>query len=229
MDADTLLSPCPACNTAALAAVGNTYQCVNCSLGVKEKKKFLRFRSNENRYLVQSMGDDFSLVREGMIGHTFSLAELEYFRESVYADHDLADFAEGNYDALNMPGSALAQILLEQLRETCYIQINALRRAHGPVLAGGGDRFPKGKAPTAGLIWQDKGNLFFTNIRLVFPSDTFTFIRLDRRLVGVRAFENALAIQRKGEDFATYFVGLRPHQAVLTAAYILGKAPQLRS
>jgi hypothetical protein len=228
MASDILLSPCPACEGAALAKLNNAYQCNECGLTVKEKKRVLGFGSKGAQFVVQTIGDDFSMARGGIIGHVFSLAELKNFHESVYPDQTLADFAEGNYDALNMPASTLAQILLEQLRETCYIQINDMRRAHGPVLGEGGNRFPEGKTPTKSLTWQDEGNLFLTNIRLVFPSDSFTFIRMDRRLIGLKTYEDGLAVQRKGEDFATYLVGCGAHQASLVAAYIQGKVPTLK-
>ncbi len=228
MVADTLLSPCPACEGAALAKINNVYQCNACGLTVKEKKRLLGFGSKGAQFVVQNIGDDFSIAKKGIMGRVFSLAELKNFHESVYSDQTLADFAGGNYDALNMPVSTLAQILLEQLRETCYMQINDIRRAHGPVLEEGGNRFPEGKAPTKSLTWQDEGNLFLTNIRLVFPSDSFTFIRMDRKLIGLKTYEDGLAVQRKGEDFATYFVGCGAHQASLVAAYIQGKVPTLK-
>ena len=67
-----------------------------------------------------------------------------------------------------------------------------------------------------------------TDSRLVFPSNTFTFIRMDRKLIGLKTFENGIAIQRKGQDFATYFVGCRAHQAALLGAYIQGRVLALR-
>ena len=84
-------------------------------------------------------------------------------------------------------------------------------------------------APRDGLTWQDQGNLFCTNQRLVFPSDSFTFIRMDRKLVGIQAFADGLAVQRKGEDYATYFVGCHAHEAALVAAYVMGKLPVLQA
>jgi hypothetical protein len=78
------------------------------------------------------------------------------------------------------------------------------------------------------LEWQDHGNLFGTDKHLVLPSDSFTFIRLDRKLGGVQAFNDGVAVQRTGEDFATYFVGCYPHEAALVAAFVLGKLPALR-
>ena len=62
----------------------------------------------------------------------------------------------------------------------------------------------------------------------MFPSDRFTFIRFDRKLVGVQAFTNGLALQRQGETFATYFVGSYAHEAALVAAYIMAKVPALK-
>ena len=228
METASLLSPCPACGRSTLVKTRQVYQCQTCGLAIKEKKPFPGFGARPARYVVEAIGPDFSLARPGIVGHVFSPAELKNFHENVYSDQTLADFAAGRYEGLNMPASALAQVLVEQLRETCYIQINHLCRAHGPTLTGGGSRFPQGKAPTSGLTWQDQGNLFLTDIRLVFPSDSFTFIRLDRKLVGLKTYQDGLALQRKGEDFATYFVGCGAHQASLAAAYIQGRLPTLR-
>jgi len=224
----TLFSTCPVC--AAQAGMENVagYQCDHCGLSLKPQKHLWPFKAKEVKYLVQAIGQGFDIVATGLIGQTFSAAEVKNFRESVYSDQVLAEFAEAKLDNLNMPASTLAQILLEQLRETCYIQINNLRRAHGPIISGQSSRIPTGKVPTVGLTWQDKGNLFLTNIRLVFPSNSFTFIRLDRKVTGLQTYENGLAVQRKGEAFATYFVGGRAHQTALTAAYIFGKIPHLR-
>jgi len=228
METEILLSPCPACSLGALVQRDQDYQCDACGLRVKKKKKFLNLKSKPDQYIIQDIGDDFSIARAGVLDQTCSLDELADFRETLYTDQQLAEFATGNLDALNMPSSTLAQILLEQLRETCYLQINDIRRAHGPVLAIGGDRFPQDNIPVGELTWQDEGNLFLTNIRLVFPSDTFTFIRMDRKLIAAKAYEDGLAIQRKGEAFATYFTGCQAHQSALVVAYILGKVPHLR-
>ena len=229
MTLDPLLTPCPACGTAVLASNGEGYHCKNCALAVNPKKRRLPFGKKKEAYVVTHIGDDYRLVRPGIVGQTFTQSEIKQFEEAVYSDEVLAQFAAGNYENLTMPGSTLAQILMEQLRETCYLQISRLRRAHGPALEPGGNRFPQGKIPLSAMIWQDEGNLFLTNIRLVFPSNSFTFIRMDRKLVGLKTFEDGLAIQRKGEEFATYFVGCRAHQSALAAAYIVGKIPVLRA
>ena len=46
--------------------------------------------------------------------------------------------------------------------------------------------------------------------------------------MGVQAFIDGVAIQRKGEDFATYFVGCYAHEAALVAAYVMAKLPALQ-
>jgi hypothetical protein len=71
--------------------------------------------------------------------------------------------------------------------------------------------------------------LFCTNQRLVFPSDSFTFIRMDRKLVGIQAYNDGVAIQRKGEDYAIYFIGCYAHEAALVAAYVMAKLPALQA
>ena len=227
MASEALLSLCPVCEQAPLVASGEHYTCGNCGLTVQAKKKFLGLKAT-GTYTVESIGPAYSIAGSGIIGQDFSPEDLKSFRESVYSDAELTQFAEGDLDKLNPPASTLAQILLEQLREDCYLQINQMRRALGPALEGQAERIPTEKAPRAKLSWQDKGNLFLTNIRLVFPSDSFTFIRMDRKLSGVVAYTDGLAVQRKGEDFATYFMGGGAHQSALAAAYIVGKVPQLR-
>jgi hypothetical protein len=227
MAIEALLPLCPVCEQAPLAAAGDRYECVHCGLRVQAKKAFLGLKST-GTYTVESIGPAYSIAGSGIIGQDFSPEGLKNFRESVYSDAELAQFAAGDFEKLNPPASTLAQILLEQLREECYLQINQIRRALGPVLAEQPTRIPTEKAPRSTLAWQDKGNLFLTNIRLVFPSDSFTFIRMDRKLVGMIAYTDGLAVQRKGEDFATYFIGGSAHQSALAAAYIMGKVPQLR-
>jgi hypothetical protein len=78
------------------------------------------------------------------------------------------------------------------------------------------------------MEWKDEGNLFCTDRRLVLPSNQFTFIRLDRKIATVQAFTDGLAVQRKEENFATYFVGCYAHEAALVVAYMLAKIPALR-
>jgi hypothetical protein len=60
------------------------------------------------------------------------------------------------------------------------------------------------------------------------PSDRFTFIRLDRKVQAVQAYLDGLALQRRGEDYATYFLGGYPHEAALVTAYTMARVPALR-
>jgi hypothetical protein len=147
---------------------------------------------------------------------------------NVYTDQQLAAIAQGSLASLRPVRTVLAQVILEQLNEVCYLQVNGLRRGHGKPIAEAGHYQPEQAASREGMAWQDQGNLFCTNHRLVFPSNSFTFIRMDRKLVGVQAFIDGVAIQRKGEDFATYFVGCYAHEAALVAAYVMAKLPALQ-
>ena len=226
MSGDTLLPLCPVCTQTPLTRQGKSYQCSHCGLTLKPKT-VLGFKFKD-KYIVESIGRGYNIARSGIVGQVIPLTELKNFGESVYTDQQLTAFAAGILDELRPPSSTLTQILLEQLRETVYVQTHNMRRAHGPAIDAGGNFIPKGHAPAAELNWQDKGNLFLTNARLVFPSDSFTFIRMDRKLIGLKTFENGFAVQRKGEDFATYFVGCRAHQAALNGAYITGRVPALR-
>jgi len=223
---DVLFASCPVCEQAPLARTGGEFQCDHCRLTVKPRA-FL-WRKSSDRYVVRDIGEAYRLARPGIVNRTFSRAALQRLGEHVYPDAALASIAAGEFDAIRPPSNTLAQILLEQLHETVFFQVNQLRGAPGPVIGAGASRFPQGTVPRSGLTWKDRGNLFLTNARLVFPSNTFTFIRMDRKLIAVRAFEDGLAVQRKGERFATYFVGCRAHQAALMAAYIQGKSPALQ-
>jgi len=226
ISSDTLFPICPVCTQEALIWRGKNYRCGHCGLTLRPKT-FLGFKSKD-KYIVQSIGKGYNIARSGIAGRVFSLAELKNFGESIYTDQQLAAFAAGNFDELRAPSGILTQILLEQLRETVYVQTRNMRRARGPAIEAGGNYIPEGLASAGRLTWRDKGNLFLTNARLIFPSNSFTFIRMDRKLIGLKTFENGFAVQRKGEDFATYFIGCRAHQAALNGAYIMGRLPALR-
>lgn len=228
MQGAPLLDVCPICEQEPLAAQANDYVCAHCGLRLTAHRGFLGL-GPKDRYRVLDLGAGYDYVRGSVVNEVFSLTELRRFRETVYSDAQLDAFAEGDLTSLNMPASTLAQILLEQLRETCYLHVDHMRRALGPPLPVGGNRWPQEAAPKAALDWKDEGNLFLTNVRVVLPSDTFTFIRLDRRLVGLKTFTDGIAVQERNEDQATYFVGCRPHEAMLLAAYVTGRVPKLRS
>lgn len=221
-----LFSTCPICDEATLSTHDKTITCEHCGFSVNEKSKLF---SKDTSYQVLALGSDYNIAAKSIVGKTFTLQDMRLFREHVYSDETLDKFAKGDYEALVKPSSTLASILLEQLRETCYMEVNGFKRALGPTLEAGANFIPQGIAPTTGMDWQDEGNLFLTNARLIFPSNTFTFLRMDRKLIGVRTYENGIALQRKGEDHAMYFVGCKAYQAALIGAYIQGKVPALRS
>ena len=107
-------------------------------------------------------------------------------------------------------------------------QVPGLRRGHGPVLGENSWYYPEQKIAQGGLEWQDEGNLFCTSQRLVLPSDRFTFIRLDRKVMAVQAYLDGVVLQRRGEAYATYFVGGYPHETALVAAYVMARIPAPR-
>lgn len=226
MTTDTFLSVCPVCRQGPLSTQKSQFYCPVCGFTVKQQLLF--GVKPLDKYRVIAIGSEYGLAQRGLVGQLFPAAEVEMFAENVYSDAHLAEIAAGDLTHLTMPRSTLAQIILEQLRETCYVQLRGMRRAHGPTFEAGSQYLPQGAVPAAGLTWLDEGNLFLTNGRIVFPSNTFTFIRMDRKLIGLKAFDNGVVVQRKGEEFATYFVGCRPHQAALIAAYIQGQSPALK-
>jgi hypothetical protein len=195
-------------------------------LTLKERSLLGLFR--KRHFAVTDLGEgDYTLARQSLKNVTLPPDPLKIIIGNVYTDSQLAALALGSLDMLRPVRTVLAQVILEQLNEECYLQVNGLRRGHGKPLAEGGHYQPEQPAFREGMTWQDRGNLFCTTHRLVFPSDSFTFIRMDRKIVGVRAFIDGVAIQRKGEDYATYFVGCHPHEAALVAAYVVAKLPTL--
>jgi ribosomal protein S27AE len=226
---ETLYKVCPLCDRGSVVYQSDdgVYRCGHCELTLPERSVLGLFR--KGRFGVSQLGQgDYSLARSGLKKIALSPDSLKVVIGNVYTDRQLAAIAGGALDVIRPVKTVLAEIILEQLNETTYLQVNGLRRGYGAPIAIGGHFQPVEAAPRQGLDWQDVGNLFGATRRLVFPSNTFTFIRLDRRVVGVRAFTNGVAVQRKGEDFATYFAGCYPHEAALVAAFTMAKLPALR-
>ncbi|RME97725.1 MAG: hypothetical protein D6768_18990 [Chloroflexi bacterium] len=228
MTETTLFSECPKCSQAPVTRQANgLYCCQNCGVTLKEYAVLGLFK--KGRYTIESLGEgDYSLAGNLRSGDALPPDALKVVLGNVYTDGELAGIAAGNLDVIRPVSSVLAQIILEQLREECYININGLRRGHGAPLPEQSSYHPSGPVPTRGIKWQDEGNLFCTTQRLVLPSNQFTFIRLGRKISAVQAYTNGVAVQQKGEEFATYFVGCYPHEAALVAAYVMGKIPKLR-
>lgn len=221
------LSSCPVCGQTPFVHTGKNYRCENCGLGLTQQS-ILGFKLKD-QYRVDGLGDAYRLAAAGIVGRTFERAALANFGESVYTDATLEAIARGDFEAINLPASTVSQVLLEQMRETCFVQVSNLRRAHGPTLTPGGSRFPEGVASTVDLTIKGEGTLYLTDKRIIFTSSKFTYLRLDGKLTGLKTFENGVAVQRRDEDFATWFVGCGAHQAALIAAYIQGRVPSLRA
>lgn len=226
MSEQDLSGPCPICGRGELIPNGREFQCQLCGAVLQSQSVLNLLRKDTYKFV--KLGDDYQIAQAGLRGRLLSRADLAALHAHIYTDAELAAFAQGDLSGLREPEGTLASIIFEQLREQCVIQVNGLRRALGPPLDPGADYVPTAAVSRSGFRWQDRGNLFATEQRLVFPSDTFTFIRMDRKLVGVRAFHDALAIQRKTEEEATYFVGCTAYQAALLAAYVQGRLPHLQ-
>jgi hypothetical protein len=196
-------------------------------LSLKERSLLGLFK--KGRFVVTDWGaGDFGLARQSLKDVALTPDPLKVTLGNVYTDQQLAAIVQGSLESLRPVRTVLAQVILEQLNEVCYLQVNGLRRVHGKPIAEVGHYQPEQAVPRESMVWQDQGNLFCTNHRLVFPSNSFTFIRMDRKLVGIQAFTDGVAVQRKGEDFATYFVGCYAHEAALVAAYVMAKLPTLQ-
>lgn len=229
MKPETLYELCPLCDQSSvlLQEGDKLYRCEQCGLTLEERSILGLFR--KGRYGVSDFGKgDYGLAAESLKSVALAPDPLKIVLANVYTDAELAALANGDLEVIRPVKTVLAQIILEQLNETSYFQVNDLRRGHGQPIAEGGSYQPTDSVPRQGMDWQDEGNLFGTTHRLVFPSNSFTFIRMDRKVVGVKAFTNGVAVQRRGEDYATYFVGCYPHEAALVAAFAMAKIPLLR-
>ncbi|MEW5959046.1 MAG: hypothetical protein AB1801_15040 [Chloroflexota bacterium] len=229
MSQEALYQECPLCVVAPVTLDNSqgVYRCRQCGLTLKSRPVWGLFHKNHFGVIELGAGE-YSLAWPGLKNVSLAPEALKVVIGNVYTDEQLAQIAGGNLEVIRPVRTVLAQIILEQLKETCYLQVNGLRRAVGRPLPEGGSYLPAGRTPRIDLAWQDRGNLFGTSKHLVLPSDRFTFVRLDRKLAGVQAFSDGLAVQRQGEEFATYFVGCRPHEAALVAAFVMGMAAAAR-
>jgi endogenous inhibitor of DNA gyrase (YacG/DUF329 family) len=222
---EVLISPCPICGKSALGGSTGTYACPSCGTQVQHKR-WLGIRPR-NQFLFTTIGADYSNLETELLGHPFTKEQLARLAGTCYTDADLAAIAAGDLGRLRLPASTLARIMFPQSHETCYIQVNGLTRAEGPPVPDGVDRIPN-PVDKRNLQVLDKGNLFISDQRLIFPSSTHTTIRIDRKLTAVRTFTDAIAVQRKGEDKATYWLGTEPRHAALIVAYLQGQLQHLR-
>lgn len=227
MSQETLYKECPLCEQAPVVRQGDIYRCDSCGLTLKERSILGLFKKGQ--YGIERLGQgDYAIAQMGLKSVSLRPDPLKVVIGNIYTDTQLAEIAGGNIKVIQPVKTVLAQIILEQLNEECFINVNGLRRGHGKPLPEESGYQPGPKISTQGMDWQDEGNLFCTTNRLVLPSNQFTFIRLDRKLVAVQAFANGIAVQRKREEYATYFVGCYPHEAALVAAYAMAKVPKLR-
>ncbi len=223
-----LYKECPVCMQAPVV-LQNTdmYSCQACGLSLKEHAVLGIFKKGQ--YALVTLGDNNFTVAEASLKDVVLAPDpLKIALGNIYRDEQLAEISNGNADLINPVKTILAQIILEQLNEECFIYVPGLRRGHGQPLTEESGYQPTQKIPLKGIKWQDNGNLFCTTKRLVLPSNQFTFIRLDRKIARVQAFNDGIAIQRKKEGFATYFGGCYAHEAALVAAYVMAKIPALR-
>lgn len=226
---ETLFKECPLCEQAPVVLQSKgVYGCGQCGLTIVERSILGLFR--KGYFSVTDLGQgDFSLAEQSLKTCRLTPDQLKVVIGNIYSNQQLSEIAQGSMDIIQPVKTILAQIILEQLNETCYINVKGLRRGHGPTLAEESWYQPTQMIPQQGMEWQDEGNLFCTTHRIVLPSNQFTFIRLDRKVVAVQAFTDGVAVQRKREAFATYFAGCFPHEAALVAAYTMAKVPMLRA
>jgi hypothetical protein len=203
------------------------FGCDQCGLTLQEHSILGLF--NKGHYRIIELGQgEFLLAQAGLKRESRRPDSLKIVLGNIYSDKQLAEIVGGDIDVINPVRTILAEIILEQLNEVCLINVNGLRRGQGRPLAEESWYQPGGKIGHGEVEWLDEGNVFCTNQRIVMPSDRFTFIRLDRKIVAVQAYVDGIAIQRKREAFATYFAGCYAHEAALVAAYVMAKVPAIR-
>lgn len=225
MSRSVLIDPCPICGQSPLVSDDRQYTCASCGTLVKQSAWLGVWP--RNRFFFQTVGADYHNVQPDLLGRPFTRAELSRLSGTCYTDADLAAIAAGDLARLRPPRSTLAQVMFPQTHETCHLLLNRLVRAEGPSLPAGVDRVPS-PADRRALRTLDQGNLFISDQRLIFPSSSHTTIRIDRKLTGIRTFTDAFAVQRKGEEKATYFLECGYRDAALVVAYLQGRLNHLR-
>jgi hypothetical protein len=222
---EVLVDPCPICSQSPLLGDGRQYTCASCGTKV-EQSRWLGVWPR-NRFFFRAIGADYRNAEPDLTGRPFTQATLAGLVGTCYTDADLAAIAAGDLSRIRLPSSTVAQVLFPQSPETCHLLVNSLMRAQGPALPDGVGRI-RGPADRRVLRILDRGNLFISDQRLIFPSDSHTTIRIDRKLTGIRTFTDAFAVQRKGEESATYFLGCESRDAALVSAYLQGQLDHLR-
>jgi hypothetical protein len=226
VNGEVLMRPCPLCGEGALAGDAGTYACSSCGTRVGQRR-WLSLWPRDS-FFFQAIGQDYRNLEADLAERPFSVAQLAALAGTCYRDSQLEAIADGDLSHVRPPASTVAGIMFPQTHETCYIQVNGLTRAEGPPLPQGSQYTPQ-PVDRRTLRRLDRGNLFLSDQRLIFPSSTHTTIRIDRRLSGVHAFRDALAVQRQGEAQATYFLDMEPRHVSLVAAYLCGRLEHLRS
>jgi hypothetical protein len=222
---EVLIDACPICGKSALAGQKGQFSCVSCGTQV-EQSRWLGVRPRD-RFFFRMVSSDYSNAEPDLVARPFTKTELAGLAGSCYSDADLGAIAAGDLTCVRPLTSQVAQLMFPQTRETCRLQINGLTRAEGPSLPNGASKINSSVSQQT-LKKLDEGNLFVSDQRLIFPSDTHTIIRIDRKLTGICTFLDAVAIQRKGQDKATYFLGFESRDASLLAAFLSGQLGHLR-
>ena len=207
MTQQTLYAECPLCVQAPVVMTEKgVFGCEQCGLSLRERTVMGLF--HKGRYGIADLGPgDYTVARMDLDGIALRPDSLKVVIGNIYRDEQLADLASGNVEVIRPVKTILAEIILEQLNEACLINVNKVRRGHGKPLVVESWYLPGQRVPNKAIEWHDEGNLFCTTQRVVMPSGRFTFIRLDRKVVAVQAYADGVAVQRKGEAYATYFSG----------------------
>jgi hypothetical protein len=139
------------CNQGTVEAVGGQlYRCTHCGLSLKERSLLGLFK--KGHYAVIGCGEgDFTLAQQSLAGVTLPLDLLKVVIGNIYTDPQLEAISQGSLQLIRPVRTMLAQVILEQLNEECFLQINNLRRGQGAPLAEGSYYLPEQPAPREGF------------------------------------------------------------------------------
>ena len=158
MTQETLYKECPLCTQSPVVARGGgEYSCESCGLTLKDRSVLGMFK--KGKYGVVKLGSKtYGLADDALKDVSLAPDPLKVAIGNVYTDQQLADIAGGNIDVIKPVQTILAQIILEQLREECFINVNGVRRGHGQPLVGDSNFWPSNPVPEREMTWLDEGN-----------------------------------------------------------------------
>ena len=126
MTDQTLYKICPLCAQAPVVLQEQgAYCCGHCGLTLKERSVLGLFRKGQ--YSITDLGrGNYTLAEAGLKGVVLPPDPFKVVIGNIYSDEQLAQIAAGNIELISPVKTILAQIILEQLNEECYVNVNNL-------------------------------------------------------------------------------------------------------